>query len=301
MFTWLTKRLKSSSAMHRRRKAVRRKSAPVINAIPPERIKKVRDKPEWKKMHEVRAIRAGMLATILAIAAVLVIGVIVVLNMVKKADNLEWAWLNEFLGKTASSESSAVSERTEESVPEEPEDFRLLLVNTEHPYTETPELTDFEGVKVDKRITEVLSAMLSAAKKDGVSLSVLSGYVSVEDQEAVYQQKLQELMDAGSTRVSAETKAAALKGGCSEYHTGLTVRLASPDETGVFSESAAYRWLLQNSVQYGFVFRYPENKTRQTGAEFDPQALRYVGKDHATRMRQMEMCLEEYVDYLSSR
>ena len=36
--------------------------APVINAIPPERIKKVTDKPEWKKAHEVRAIRAGMLS-----------------------------------------------------------------------------------------------------------------------------------------------------------------------------------------------------------------------------------------------
>lgn len=302
MFTWLTKRLRSSSAMRRRRKAVRRKSAPVINAIPSERIKKVTDKPEWKKMHEVRAIRAGMLAVIFAITAVLVIAGAVIWNMVQKADTLEWAWLNEFLGKTESSEASSPSSGSEESLPEESEDFRLLLVNADHPFTEKPSLTAFAGVEVDARITEDLSAMLEAAEAEGISLSVISGYVSVEAQEEAYLAKVQELMAAGSTRVSAETQAAALKGGCSEYHTGLTVRLAaSSGGSGAFTGTEAYRWLMQNSVQYGFVFRYPENKTRQTGMEFDPQALRYVGKEHAARMRQMEMCLEEYVDYLSAR
>lgn len=301
MSTWLTKRSRSSSTMRRRRKALRRKSAPVINAIPPERIKKVTDKPEWKKAHEVRAIRAGMLFIIIAIAVILIVGGIVIWNMVQKADNLEWGWLNEFLGNTETSEESSMISSSDVEPKEKTEDFRLLLINEDQPFTETPPLADFEGVQVDERIVEDLSAMLQAAETDGISLSLISGYISVEEQEQIYQARVDALMAEGKTRVSAENEAAPLKGGCSEYHSGLTVRVSAEGASASFAESDAYQWLVQNSVDYGFVFRYPENKTRQTGMDFDPQALRYVGAEHAARMRQMEMCLEEYVDYLSSR
>ena len=89
-----------------------------------------------------------------------------------------------------------------------------------------------------------------------------------------------------------KTKLRAAKRRMQRISLGLTVRVSAEGGSASFAESDAYQWLVANSVDYGFVFRYPENKTRQTGMDFDPQALRYGGTEHAARMRQMEMCLE---------
>ena len=290
--------------MRRRRKALRRKAAPIVNAMPTERIKMVTDKPEWKKIHEARAIRAGMLVVIAVILVVVIVCAVVIWNMAQKADRFEWEWLNEFTGKTAESEDAlpSVSEDEEETsgTPPEEADFRLLLVNETSPAEEAPALGQVEGVEVDARIAQPLTELLAGAEAAGISMTIVSGYVSIEEQNVRFAEEVDALMAQGYTRVKAETEAASLRGGVSEYHTGLTVRL-SDDRTADFRESDAYTWLVQNSVSYGFVFRYPENKTRQTGVDFDPQALRYVGEEHAARMRQLEMCLEEYTDYLSAR
>ena len=90
------------------------------------------------------------------------------------------------------------------------------------------------------------------------------------------------------------------KGGYSEYQTGMAVNLTkeglgSGDD---FSETEEYRWLIRNSIFYGFIQRNPENKTAETGMVFEPGHFRYVGVDHAKTMRQLEMCLEEYTTYV---
>ena len=66
-------------------------------------------------------------------------------------------------------------------------------------------------------------------------------------------------------------------------------------------EPSAYTWLLENCVKYGFVQSYPENKEKQTKADFEPDLFRFVGEDNALNMRKFGMCLEEYAEYLSMR
>ncbi len=57
-------------------------------------------------------------------------------------------------------------------------------------------------------------------------------------------------------------------------------------------------WILQNCHNYGFINRFPENKTDITDTEYSPYHFRYVGIPHAMIMTENNMCLEEYIEYL---
>ncbi len=57
-------------------------------------------------------------------------------------------------------------------------------------------------------------------------------------------------------------------------------------------------WVVENCWKYGFIVRYPKGKEGKTGNEYCPWHLRYVGDINAAIMKQKDMCLEEYVDFL---
>ena len=79
------------------------------------------------------------------------------------------------------------------------------------------------------------------------------------------------------------------------------IRFANPGG-GDFSNSDAYKWLSDHSVDYGFVIRYPENKTEVTGIETaQPQVFRFVGVENAKKMRVLAFCVEEYADYIQEQ
>ena len=65
-----------------------------------------------------------------------------------------------------------------------------------------------------------------------------------------------------------------------------------------FAASEAGKWLQENCYKFGFVLRFPEDKTDITGILYESWHFRYVGRYHATRMKELGMCLEEYVEYL---
>lgn len=180
--------------------------------------------------------------------------------------------------------------------------FNLVLVNFEHKLSDdfTVNLTQVKGVAVEERIAVYLEAMLQAAKEDGIDLQVESGYVSEEEQQMRYEETVQTLLDQGLSRLKAEDQAKRTvgAGGYSEYQTGMAVNFGTSENAADFSQTKAYRWLQKNSMNYGFVLRYPANKTDYTQMEFDPSHFRFVGIKHAKRMRELEMCLEEYTSYV---
>ena len=57
-------------------------------------------------------------------------------------------------------------------------------------------------------------------------------------------------------------------------------------------------WIVDNCWRYGFIVRCPEGKKAQTGSDYCPWHLRYVGEINSAIMKQKNMCLEEYVDFL---
>ena len=73
---------------------------------------------------------------------------------------------------------------------------------------------------------------------------------------------------------------------------------ADRDKAKDFAASEAGKWLQENCYKFGFVLRFPEDKTDITGILYESWHFRYVGRYHATRMKELGMCLEEYVEYL---
>ena len=101
--------------------------------------------------------------------------------------------------------------------------------------------------------------------------------------------------------------------GTSEYQSGFAFnprrynREDSEFNKVKFYETPHSDWLLENSWKYGFVFRFPvngypnetvEDKSFKTGESKKLMIYRYVGEGHAAAMKQLDMCMEEYVEYL---
>ena len=62
------------------------------------------------------------------------------------------------------------------------------------------------------------------------------------------------------------------------------------------SSDAVYAWLAKNAHKYGFIKRYPSDKTEITGTKNEPWHYRYVGKKAAAEMLEKGLCLEEYIE-----
>ena len=70
------------------------------------------------------------------------------------------------------------------------------------------------------------------------------------------------------------------------------------DHSENFEKTAQFKWLSENAENYGFILRYPKDKTNITEIIYEPWHYRYVGVEHAKKMNQLGMCLEEYIEYL---
>ena len=60
-------------------------------------------------------------------------------------------------------------------------------------------------------------------------------------------------------------------------------------------DTAVQKWLLANSWRYGFILRYPTEKTNVTGIIYEPWHYRYVGKERAKQIYDSGLCLEEWL------
>jgi len=157
-----------------------------------------------------------------------------------------------------------------------------------------PEVEYAQGVPESRRqmraeAAHALEELFAAAQNDGITLLAISGYRSYWTQRDIYERRLKE---AGQEHVSLYVA----KPGESEHQTGLAMDLGCPgctDLTERFAETDAYQWLTEHAVQYGFIIRYPENGTEQTGYAFEPWHVRYLGKA-AESVAQSGLTFEEW-------
>ncbi len=179
----------------------------------------------------------------------------------------------------------------------------LVLVNDEVPLPDNWEVTpSFIGEEtVDIRIYDQLNSMMLAAEEDGVSLWICSGYRSVEEQEIILDRDIKLHMNNGMSEDEARELAlrTIARPGHSEHHTGFVVDLNDVDDA--FEETDTYRWLCEHAEDYGFVQRYRSDKVDITGIDNESWHYRYVGVENARQMNELNMCLEEYVQYLKEQ
>ncbi|WP_314060166.1 M15 family metallopeptidase [uncultured Vagococcus sp.] len=206
--------------------------------------------------------------------------------------------------------SSQTTKKVDKDLPNvSRSDWQLVLVNHDHLIMEEPKtLTTMKnGYQIDQRIYDAYYEMEEAAAKAGFSLTVISSYRSVADQQAVFDADVTKYLTSGLTEKEAETKAEeyVTHPGGSEHHTGLAVDVVDQVwydqgnglEEGFF-ETEAGKWIDQNCAKYGFIIRYPKNKEGLTGINYEPWHLRYVGKESANYMVTHQLVLEEYLDVL---
>ena len=65
-----------------------------------------------------------------------------------------------------------------------------------------------------------------------------------------------------------------------------------------FESTHAYKWLSENAYKYGFILRYPADKTDVTGYDYESWHYRFVGRYHATAIAESGLCFEEYLELI---
>ena len=153
------------------------------------------------------------------------------------------------------------------------------------------------GLYVSQQIVDPLNRMLSdfAAASGLRTVNIVAGWRSADYQRRLWDKAVREKGEDHAEKYIARP-------GESEHHTGLAVDLALYFEsTGLsddFTGEGPYAWVKDNAWKYGFVQRYPDEKSAVTGISGETWHYRYVGLPHAMLMAEHGFCLEEYLDWL---
>lgn len=207
---------------------------------------------------------------------------------------------------TVKSGSKALSKekRTESKAVFTKEDWRLLLINKQHPIPEdyTFELVTIKGsMKCDERILEDLLLMLQDAREDDINLVIRSPYRDMNRQEYLFNRKIKAYMGKGMSYMDAYKTASTTVTvpGASEHQIGLAIDITSDNYASLdegFGETEAGKWLAEHSCEYGFILRYPDGKEYITSIDYEPWHFRYVGKEAAAIITEQGITLEEFVE-----
>ncbi|MEW4354497.1 M15 family metallopeptidase [Streptococcus pneumoniae] len=211
-------------------------------------------------------------------------------------------WLNPASQNTESkqSEQSVLQVMTEkkEALPKvSRDDWNLILVNRSHPTDVNPsKLAKLEDIEVDSRIEQAIKDFLAAIRQIEPEETLISGYRSKEEQTELYHEAVELAEMDGLSHEEAEE----LVGhqiqipGASEHQTGLALDISVP--SGQSDELAEQ--ISSLAPDFGFVLRYPKDKSDITGVDFENWHYRYVGKDSARYMADHNLVLEEYIELL---
>lgn len=131
--------------------------------------------------------------------------------------------------------------------------------------------------------SDALVAMFAAftAESGGLQMQVQSAYRSYSRQQTVYQGWVDQLGRDAADQTSARP-------GHSEHQTGLAVDISALPANctleACFGDTPQGQWLAANSWRFGFILRYPLDKTPITGYIYEPWHMRYVGPELAKEM-----------------
>lgn len=196
---------------------------------------------------------------------------------------------NAFADKTETKSAQQLEQEQSEEL--------LRVVNSSNPlYADyVPKLKSYDDFKVNSLTENNLENFCNKAKESGIEINLVSAYVSFDEQEKLYSEKLSEfLANPDYTEVRAQAAAQKLvpRGGCSEAQTGLLIGFDMTDEKTV-------AFIERECINFGFVQRYPKDKENVTKMSENKMLYRYVGIENAKKMRSFNMSLEEYSEYVS--
>jgi LAS superfamily LD-carboxypeptidase LdcB len=149
---------------------------------------------------------------------------------------------------------------------------RIAEIPAAYRYSQT------KAVSVQADVLPKLQAMLDAAKKDGHTILVSSGYRPFAEQKNLKSDYRITYGAGTANQFSADQ-------GYSEHQLGTTVDFTTPELKGEldgFDKTMAYGWLLTNAYKFGFILSYPPNNDY---FQFEPWHWRFVGTKLANDLR----------------
>lgn len=173
-----------------------------------------------------------------------------------------------------------------------PENFipeQLIIPNVRFPYAYFDEKKQMKAVAA-----LALEEMFKQAEEDGHILYAISAYRSFERQKSVHSQHIKSKGEKRAKEVSAVP-------GSSEHQTGLAIDISSVSQnfllTTDFGRTIEGAWVAENAHRFGFIIRYPEDKSKITGYNYEPWHIRYVGEPFSTYLFENKLTLEETNEY----
>ncbi len=239
------------------------------------------------------AMRNRAIAAVVLVA--LIVGAVFIVKGCKKDETLP--------GDDQQEQQTDTPEENTQEPPVNVDDELLTVVN---PWNPLPEdwvcdlVTLSDGRRVDSRCYEAFEEMMAACRDAGYAPFLCSAYRTQETQQSLYDNKVQRLMNSGMGEEEAKVEAAKAVAipGTSEHQLGLAVDIVDvnmQDLTDEQEKTETQKWLMANSWRYGFIHRYPNDKTDITGIIYEPWHYRYVGKAAAQDIFNRDITLEEYV------
>lgn len=151
-----------------------------------------------------------------------------------------------------------------------------------------------ESMQLRREAASAVERMFEAASKESVPLMISSGFRSFYYQTSLYDSYVQKDGQAKADTYSARPS-------YSEHQTGLALDIEPSDKTCeveiCFENTAAGEWVAAHAYEYGFIMRYPADKTAVTGYQYEPWHFRYVGTELSTEMHRSGVkTLEEFFD-----
>ena len=140
---------------------------------------------------------------------------------------------------------------------------------------------------------EYLDKMIAAFYEEtGKTLTAYSGYRSYEYQKSLFNRYVEKDGYDNAVMYSAKPRH-------SEHESGLAYDIGGSDQSywleKEFEATEEGIWLRDNGHRFGFILRYPKDKTYITGYIYEPWHFRYIGIEHATNVYEMDITLEEYL------
>ena len=196
-----------------------------------------------------------------------------------------------------------------------PEDFSEEALVSIGSYTGGKlQVANYNLLLFPEAINALQEAVTAAAAEGFENYMVDEAYRSYEEQNALFNKYMEQYASRYSgDALIARTKKDVNYPGTSEFNSGMTftLRLYKRGDAAVngtnYVDTPEGQWLSENCWKYGLVFRFPKtdypvkgtaDKSYKTGVSVSLRAYRYVGKGNAAVMHTLDLCLEEYIEYL---
>lgn len=206
------------------------------------------------------------------------------------------------------------------------DDKYLIIANKQNPLGEDYEPEELvnldktytwyeKSIQLEDATAQAAIAMINEMKAAGIDdIYITSGYRSYDYQKTLFDNYMYEeyLKNKNLTKAEREeiVRQYSAYPGESEHQTGLCVdfitsamksdlvNYTSENAKGGigFAETEAFEWLSENAHKFGFILRYPDGKTNETGYSYESWHYRFVGVDAATKIHNANMTLEEWGD-----